>query len=381
MCGGYHPDLEECPNETFAQIDPTYVVPDNRRMLCKWKHDGRRCGGHGHLIRHHLRQNRHERNVQYSIPRREEASSQRVQDYQKFSQQFHTVVINLDRRPDRWEQMQENVAKIAPDLVLQRRSAVDGKSVREEDIPKAYVGTHWNRHNNEIYKKAQARRKGWPYVKPKNLSCVLESTERACAMSHIRAWESHVSSGRKDAPLLVLEDDAKLQSNFLTVLQKVWEQVPSDADILYLGYSKARKFNHFIGPHIARCPYVWSTIGYIVMPGKVERLLKQLPVDQPIDNWLAMQQGSYLSNYCVTPKLVYPARQWNEDSDVAHSDEVADGEQPVPSSELGTVAASSLGAQCPTAPNSSQQTTGEEIGYIGGIQSTGFASFFRPPWA
>jgi len=51
-------------------------------------------------------------------------------------------------------------------------------------------------------------------------------------------------------------------------------------------------------------------------------LLSRLPVDEPVDNWMAgFCAERQIKAYCIRPKIVLQADAWNINSDVAHSDE------------------------------------------------------------
>ena len=298
-------------------------------MKCSWKCHGSRGGGVGHLVRHHLRQYRKDRGRHFFIPPEEEQVSLLWDESDKldpiyrrdFCINFKAVVINLERRKDRLLSCTDAFDKEMPSLNLERFPAIDGTNVLVE-IPVTHVTRSWDSTNNERFKKIRDRRKGWnSYRKPKQFLLQLSPGERGCAMSHVQAWQWHAGNDWL-RPLLVLEDDAKPQPGLLTELVGLWNEVPRDAHILYLGYSRANKFTNYIGPKLAKCDYVWTTVAYIVMPGKVKDLLKLLPINEPIDNWLSHHSHEgRLNNYCVTPKLVYPAKPWEEDSNIVHSDD------------------------------------------------------------
>ncbi len=55
-----------------------------------------------------------------------------------------------------------------------------------------------------------------------------------CGLSHLFIWQNAVQNNYKN--VLVLEDDVYFTHDFNQCLQNVWEETPSDYDILYLGY-------------------------------------------------------------------------------------------------------------------------------------------------
>lgn len=160
-------------------------------------------------------------------------------------------------------------------------------------------------------------------------------------MSHIRAWrlclenasvavEAACASGASEdqrrraaeQPLLVLEDDAAPTPEFVDRLQRAMEALPQDADVLYLGYSQAADWRREVTSELVESEYVWTTVGYIVWPAGARKLLSALPVDQPVDNFMAtLNAEGDLKAYCVRPKIIRQSDAWNVNSDVGHSDE------------------------------------------------------------
>lgn len=56
---------------------------------------------------------------------------------------------------------------------------------------------------------------------------------KGCALSHRSIWENMIENDYKY--IMILEDDAHIKSSFDTDLQLLWDDVPEDFDILYLG--------------------------------------------------------------------------------------------------------------------------------------------------
>lgn len=91
------------------------------------------------------------------------------------------LVINLDRSPDRWTSVKNQLCKINSDA--QRVPAVDGKALDPHFIEKIQPPLH----------------KKWRF--PRTLS----PGEVGCYLSHIKCWEQLLSSNEKWA--LIIEDD------------------------------------------------------------------------------------------------------------------------------------------------------------------------------
>lgn len=134
----------------------------------------------------------------------------------------HKICINLDRRPERWEQMQTKFERCGINGV-ERFAAVDGESAIVPagwtDSPGAYGCL---RSHLEIIREAQ--RLGWPNV-------------------------------------LIFEDDAALDTQFQEKFSAYFQQVPSDWEMLHFGA------NHMAEPvavaeNVVRIASANSTFAY-----------------------------------------------------------------------------------------------------------------------
>lgn len=237
-------------------------------------------------------------------------------------QKLSAIVVNLDRRPDRLVDCQKKLTQHCPWLDSERFRASDGKLdvITENDVTLS-----WNTARNVQYQKLRATRKGWNDLDSYKVKDLDHSPgERGCSASHIRAWKHCLdAAGDTEKPLLVLEDDAAPTENFTEVLERALAVLPGDAHILYLGYSQAADWRREISADVVEAEYVWTTVGYIIWPAGARVLLSRLPVDQPVDNWMATAcAAGALKSYCVRPKIIRQAEDWNVNSDVGHSDEV-----------------------------------------------------------
>jgi GR25 family glycosyltransferase involved in LPS biosynthesis len=237
-------------------------------------------------------------------------------------QKLSAIVVNLDRRPDRLVDCQKKLTQHCPWLDHERFRASDGKLdiITENDVTSS-----WNTAKNVQYQKLRATRKGWNDLESYKVKTLDHSPgERGCSASHIRAWKYCLdAAGDTEKPLLVLEDDASPTENFTEVLERALAVLPGDAHILYLGYSQAADWRREISADVVEAEYVWTTVGYIIWPAGARVLLSRLPVDQPVDNWMATAcAAGAVKSYCVRPKIIRQADEWNVNSDVGHSDEV-----------------------------------------------------------
>lgn len=234
---------------------------------------------------------------------------------------LQTIVISLERRPDRMKGCAQRLNTFAPGLPYALFKATDGRltSIGEDEVAKV-----WHTERNVAYQKLRAIRKGWNDLDTyQERQLTLSPGERGCSMSHIRAWRYCLEhAGSEGKPLLVLEDDAAPTPEFAVILSRALRALPQDAHVLYLGYSQAADWRREVSAELVESEYVWTTVGYIIWPAGARMLLDQLPVNEPVDNWMAgICATGGLKAYCVRPKIIRQADAWNVNSDVAHSDE------------------------------------------------------------
>mmetsp|Transcript_21213 Transcript_21213/g.34994 ORF Transcript_21213/g.34994 Transcript_21213/m.34994 type:complete len:274 (+) Transcript_21213:78-899(+) len=219
---------------------------------------------------------------------------------------LRAVVINLDNRPDRLSALQRSRAKNAPWLKLQRLPAVDGRvtKIPHQDVVKTWSTArlaqmfHWYRD-----KKIQ-----------------MSPGERGCCASHLKAWRQCAKSGK---PLLVLEDDAVILPTFTSTLTQALKELPKDVGALWLT-SKDRGTRKRVGKVLMQPHYLWTTVGYIIWPAAAKALISLLPMDMPVDNFMAWHVKEHMVKaLSVSPAVVRQAQTWNVGSDVPHSDDVA----------------------------------------------------------
>lgn len=226
------------------------------------------------------------------------------------------LVINLDRRADRWAGAQARLAALEATacLRIERFSATDGTT--SGAVPEDTVVREWTTDRNARYDGRQGYRPG--------VKLRMTPGERGCAMSHVRAWREVASYGEGAAPLvLILEDDAVLAKNFARRLATALAAVPADVDVLYLGYIKGAPWRCKVAPGLYEAEYLWTTVGYVLWPRGARKLLSALPVDEPVDNFMAWQMATKrLRALAVVPALVDQEQEWDCGSDVPHSDDV-----------------------------------------------------------
>lgn len=243
---------------------------------------------------------------------------------------IRTLVINLDRRSDRWDAVRARLEPLerAGYLRCERFRATDGAC---DEVPDEIIGREWTTDRNAMYDKRVGARAG--------VKLQMSSGERGCAMSHVRAWQLVAAcdseqdkigsaAGKSDVqtPVLILEDDTVLANDFEKRLRAMLATLPPDSgvDILYLGYIKgeAAPWRRKVVEEIYEAEYLWTTVAYLLWPQGARHLLSTLPVDEPIDNFMAWQMATRrICGFAIHPPLAEQAGAWDAKSDVTHSDD------------------------------------------------------------
>lgn len=167
------------------------------------------------------------------------------------------ICINLDRRPDRWEQSQKEFA--AQSLTVIRQPAIDGNTL------------------------------------PKH--AVLLPGELGCRLSHEQALRY---AATRTAPVLILEDDVSFVDDFQDRFAMTISRFPP-WELIYLGGNHvSRPVEH--SPGIVRPTKIYTTGAYMVTPDGASRLLsliKQWP-NRQID---VAYSNSRLPTYAFSPAI------------------------------------------------------------------------------
>lgn len=221
-------------------------------------------------------------------------------------------VINLAKRPDRWQRMQERLERVPFLQNFERIAALDGSN-----IDTSMVTTSWSTASN------------WQYIGRRSKDCGytvhrqnLTNGERGCSASHINVWR-RCADGY--GPTVVLEDDAVLKPDFTSRVRNALTDLGDEQpDILYLSYIQGAPWRRTVSADVREAEYLWTTTGYVLWPSGARKLLAALPVNQPVDNFMAtLMSKRKLRGFAVTPGVVHPDKSWDVSSDVAHSDSAA----------------------------------------------------------
>jgi GR25 family glycosyltransferase involved in LPS biosynthesis len=166
------------------------------------------------------------------------------------------VVINLDRRTDRMEQLVPQLKELG--IEYERFSAVDGK---ELDISPIIAGT----------------------------------------MSHVQVLKKY-----QDQKILVLEDDALFVDDFNQKFEEVMQTIPADWDIFYLGALLPKNTGKVtpVNEHWTRQVFTTGSQAYCINPARVNYFIENLDgYEWYIDIGLRVFAEKY-NAYITQPNLV-----------------------------------------------------------------------------
>ena len=208
-------------------------------------------------------------------------------------------VINLDRRPDRWAEMERELRHVVDadgvelaDLTL-RYSAVDAKDIAELPLEGEEVHPFY-RLADQLFVEPQ------PLALPErfelNRPIPMTLQEIAVAHSHINVWRQ-IASGEQEY-VLVLEDDVWFHNGFARQLDQAWEELLSHEDqeprldLLYLSYKEVMNGAQktFTSKNIfSPVRGLWYLSGYVLSRRGACKLLRRLPCRGPVDLWINHQ--------------------------------------------------------------------------------------------
>lgn len=210
-------------------------------------------------------------------------------------------VINIDREPGRWSQMEQELRNImdssGADLlsVTERSVAVDARDFAEDPPQDADVEPLYTLAD-QLYVEPQ------PLAIPTRLELDapirMSRAEIAVARSHINVWRQVASSSREYS--LVLEDDVWFHRGFARRLEQAWDEIVAEKDgmgrfdVLYLSYLEVK--HGAPKTHLSQSVFrpvrgLWYLSGYVLSREGAAQLLRLLPCRGPIDLWINHQFG------------------------------------------------------------------------------------------
>ena len=184
----------------------------------------------------------------------------------------HSVCINLDRRPDRWERMQAEFARHGIDGV-RRFSAVDGTAV--------VLPSHW-KYTAGAY---------------------------GCLLSHVAVIEE--ARARDADSVLIFEDDTVFDPEFTAKFASFVAKVPSDWDMLYFG-ALHKDEPVRLSEHVYRITKANSTYAYALRRTVFDAFLE---LNRRAENVLDMntyQLQERFNCYCFVPNLAWVQPEYSD---------------------------------------------------------------------
>jgi GR25 family glycosyltransferase involved in LPS biosynthesis len=206
-------------------------------------------------------------------------------------------VINLDRQPERWSEMQQELRHILDAsgtellTLTERHVAVDANTFKKDRPKDADIDPFYTL-GEQLFVEPQ------PLALPTRLELNspirMSQPEIAVASSHIGIWRK-VAVGRCEHSL-ILEDDVWFRSNFTSLLDRAWREIgdENDFDILYLSYDEVKGGapKTYLSENVFRPERgLWHLSGYVLSREGAKKLLRLLPCRGPVDLWINHQFG------------------------------------------------------------------------------------------
>ena len=188
--------------------------------------------------------------------------------------------INLDRRPDRKEHVEKSLEYLDLLNITTRIDAVDGNKIIPDEISKKLI-------TQEGLSDA--------YDKEGELYAPLTIGGIGCALSHRNTYKKIIFNNIQKC--LILEDDAKLNADFLKILEEVEQNIPTDFDMLFLGYHVAY-IEENVNNYCFIPDRVYGLFGYIVSLEGAKKLLDIFPISQQIDTVISENMNKFKA-YCL----------------------------------------------------------------------------------
>lgn len=215
-----------------------------------------------------------------------------------------TTYINLDRRKDRKAHCTRQLNRVLKNV--HRFPAVDGSK----------IDVHKDKRIKMFYDLEDNYR--WDKSIRMFASRKMSVGEVGCCLSHRKVWEE--IHKRQNPMHLICEDDVVVLSDFERVMSEV--VIPTDCDIFYLGYIHpgANALGESISEHVQKVNFLFGGYAYILTSKGISKLLKILPIDRPLDNFLGkLTEDKTLTGYAVVPPIMEQLEYGGVGSDIKHS--------------------------------------------------------------
>jgi len=220
-------------------------------------------------------------------------------------------LINLKRRPDRFERMKYNLDQLG--IEVKAVEAVDGRKLDE-----GYIKSHGIKMMPDFSEPYHNR--------------PLTYGEIGCFMSHFNIWQDMIENNYER--VLILEDDIRFRSYFIDKLQYLMEELDSTTtpywDLVFLGRKILQNADEpWVegSEQLVYVDYSYWTLSYILTKAGAVKLLEEKPLGKmvPVDEYLPIMydrhpNATWKSHYnnrnlkalSVEPLLVHPTHYTGE---------------------------------------------------------------------
>lgn len=197
-------------------------------------------------------------------------------------------LINLVRRPDRLKNflLHYNESDLK-NFNITKFDAIDGSKLDETNVPLSELATA----ELQQLKTIGFRTKHYQLTKG----------AIGCYLSHVKVWEDILKNDKEF--VLVLEDDAHLPPDFLAKVNDNMKHIPTDWDIVLLGYLCKQCFEYHQYKEVERFQL---THAYIIRKSAIIKIMNSntlFPITQQIDA-LMSELSSIINIYSFKTKLV-----------------------------------------------------------------------------
>lgn len=136
----------------------------------------------------------------------------------------------------------------------------------------------------------------WKYMN-KDFHINMEPGEIGVALSHYNLWKK-ISKMDEDSMVLILEDDAiRIDPNLEKNVTYYLSKLPSDWDIFLLGFWLHKGDDgEQINKDVSKVNSFVLMNSYMIRPTGAKKLLEKLPINAPVDTWVALQ-SEYVNIY------------------------------------------------------------------------------------
>tara|TARA_Y100000996_G_scaffold144459_1_gene111090 strand:- start:178 stop:1200 length:1023 start_codon:yes stop_codon:yes gene_type:complete len=204
----------------------------------------------------------------------------------KLIDNYYVISLNNENGQQKWDTMKQTVLG----KYITKVEGINGKEINVEDFkdditPTWDYGT-WRNNSKKLIKMSQG--------------------EIGCALSHLKSWKQAKEDNVNIA--MILEDDGSyLHDDFLEYLNNILTEVPEDWDVIMLGFLIKNYMLHSeekIG-NLYKIKEFVLTHCYIINKKTIDKLLDNLPINAPVDTWIASlgaknKLNIYRHNYILT---------------------------------------------------------------------------------